>query len=40
MKGRPEHMSENHWIEDLKKWVVIIAFILGFLSVLYLLRHG
>ncbi len=40
MKGRPEKMSEKHWIEDLKKWAVIIAFIIGFLSVLYFLRYG
>lgn len=40
MKRHPEKMPEKHWIEDLKKWVVIIAFIIGFLSVLYLLRHG
>jgi hypothetical protein len=40
MKGRPATMPEEHWIEDLKKWAIIIAFIIGFLSVLYLLWHG
>ena len=33
-------MSEEHWVKDLKKWAIIIAFIIGFLSVLYLRWHG
>jgi hypothetical protein len=33
-------MAKEPWVEDVIKWAVIIAFIIGFLSVLYLLRHG
>lgn len=40
MNGRPGKISGEQWLEDLKKWAVIIAFIIGFLSVLYLLWHG
>lgn len=37
---RPDKMSEEHWVKDLTKWAVIIAFILGSMGVLYLLWHG
>lgn len=39
-KNHPKKKSKEVTLKDIKKWIVIIAFIVGFLGMSYILLYG